>query len=154
MDDEKMGELVAYIVRRVIQSDEGSLSDEKKLVEDLMGQGYSAKEIDAALSFIASSISGASAGEGRAKPDERRSFRVLHPSEEGKINKEAYGFLLQMHSQGSLDAIEMDRVINRAMALPVEEVGVEDIKKILLDVLGDNSTTILIPNNKFEGIIK
>ncbi len=103
------------------------LEDVEILSDDLIRQGYTENEINAAISWVFSRLDGVNPSDILYKADSAKtSFRVLHPAEKAVIQPDAYGALLEMLSIGMISAEDTERIIERAMAfggpLDAEEI--------------------------------
>ncbi len=124
----------------------------KELDQELVGQGYSSKEIEQAMFWLSSQHRAAMSCPGTvAKP----AHRVLSPWEAACLDSEAYGYLLRLQNLGIIDQVQFDRIVTRILPiggekLPLGELktlagsiifnlGAEDSEEESLDVLDDIS---------------
>jgi Smg protein len=68
-------------------------------------------------------------------PAQRAAFRVLAPKEMAKLDTPARGFLVALEQAGILSPLSRELVLERALATSDTELGVEQIKLIVLMVL-------------------
>lgn len=102
------------------------------LVAELQSAGFSPVEIRNAFDWLDALA--------RQRPvqrplEHRGPTRVFHASELDKLDVEARGFLLYLEQQGVLGADQRELVLDRALALDLDEVGLDDLKWVVLMVL-------------------
>ncbi len=74
-------------------------------------------------------------------------FRVLGPHERGRFAPEAWGHLIALSGSGALSALELEHVIERALAQFDGRIALDDLRS-LMDAAGlgggpeDEGTTI------------
>jgi len=108
--------------------------DQEALASELAEAGFARGEISKAFSWL-EGLSLArepgneliSAGHG--------GMRHYNPIERKKLDERCRGFLLQMETAGVLDAITRELVIDRVMALEIEEMSLEQLKWVMWMVL-------------------
>ncbi|MDQ8154915.1 MAG: DUF494 family protein [Gemmatimonadota bacterium] len=68
-------------------------------------------------------------------------FRVLGPHERGRFAPDAWGHLLALNGAGILNAVELEQVIERAMAQVEGRIALDDLRALMESVgLGDTGT--------------
>ncbi|MDP8208286.1 MAG: DUF494 family protein [Candidatus Electryonea clarkiae] len=93
------------------------IDDVEDISTDLINQGYSQSEINAAFTWVYERLDGIEPADTLYKADtSTASFRVLHPAEHSVIGPTAYGMLVEMNAIGMLKLDDMERIIERAMA--------------------------------------
>ncbi|HEB83685.1 MAG TPA: DUF494 family protein [Bacteroidetes bacterium] len=103
----------------------------EEISEDLIGQGYTESEINAAFTWVFSRLDGVEPADILYRADTGAdSFRVLHPAERAVLKPEGYGQLLEMHNLGMLDMEDVERVLDRAMSFG-GPLGEEDIRMLV-----------------------
>lgn len=68
--------------------------------------------------------------------------RVLHFAERMMISAEAYGYLLDLVNLGVLDALSLEKVIEKVMFHSLERMPLEKVKAIVADVLFEKGTSL------------
>ena len=74
-------------------------------------------------------------------------FRVLGPHERGRFAPEAWGHLIALSGSGALSTLELEHVIERALAQFDGRIALDDLRS-LMDAVGlgggaaDDGTTI------------
>jgi uncharacterized protein Smg (DUF494 family) len=58
-------------------------------------------------------------------------FRVLGPHERGRFAPEAWGHLLSLRGAGILNAVEMEHVIDRALAQIDGRIALDDLRSLM-----------------------
>jgi Smg protein len=109
--------------------------DEETIVEELTADGYEPQDIREALDWL-EQVAAARGRRPVARPDgDLSAARVLTPAEQLKIDAAAYGFLMRMRQLGLLDGGLLERVLERAMEVETDEIGLDEIKQISALVL-------------------
>jgi len=100
-------ELVDVIIRQIQDRPEGPPS-ETTLRTWLVRQGYTAREIDAAMKLVGPRVSQLPSQTGRAPT----TVRLLSPFEEAKLSPEARHSLARLELYGLLDSYEREMVLD------------------------------------------
>ncbi len=146
---------LVMLLMREIREHRLKLDEIDLFSEDLLGQGYTETEINAAFSWVFSRLDGIEPAEVLFQADaNRRSFRVLHPIETAVLRPEAYGQLLEMYALKMLNLEDVERIIERAMSFG-GPLGAEEIRLMVHTILfeegnsGNTSNAIYfsIPSN-------
>ena len=58
-------------------------------------------------------------------------FRVLGPHERGRFAPEAWGHLLMLSGSGALSALELEHVIERALAQFDGRIALDDLRSLM-----------------------
>lgn len=66
---------------------------------------------------------------------ENKTIRIFNSRETSKLDSECRGFILFLEQTGVLDAFDREVVIDRLMALDVEEIDMQQLKWVVLMVL-------------------
>src|SRR5262249_23147256 len=64
----------------------------------------------------------------------RHAHRVLSPEERAILMPEAWGFLLRLRKDGSLDAAQFERVLDLVAGCGIRPVGVEHVREAAVRV--------------------
>lgn len=96
----------------------------------LSSEGYDRQQIGEILSRFL--------GDSRGMDEESASviknpmtFRVMGPHEWGRFTPEAWGHLLQLSESGSLNDLELEQVIERALAQFDGRIALEDLRALM-----------------------
>lgn len=130
--------IVEILVVLMREFPEGAIKPEEyeTLTKDLIGKGYSPREIETAFFWFHSRH------EHRhlvpevdvIDPD---SFRVLHEIEKSVLTTEAYGYLIELNRMGIISMIDLDRIIEKAVLLGGRRVNADEIKMFVAAQLMD-----------------
>ena len=66
---------------------------------------------------------------------ENKTIRIFNSKETDKLDSECRGFILFLEQTGVLDAFDREVVIDRLMALDVDEIDMQQLKWVVLMVL-------------------
>lgn len=103
------------------------------LARKLSAAGFERDEISAALSWLDGFGAGASPLD--VSPAALGAMRIYDTEEMDRLPADCRGFLVFLEQQGAIDASLRESIIDRALALPVEEVSLDRLKVIVLAVL-------------------
>lgn len=73
--------------------------------------------------------------EGRDALETSRAFRVYNDAEAGKLGADCRGFMLHLEQAGVLSAEDRELVMDRVMALEMDEMDLAELKWIILMVM-------------------
>jgi len=102
------------------------------LAKKLSAAGFEADDISAALTWLDGLGNQAS---GLAPDAGANSIRVYDPGEQARLTAEARGFLAFLEHEEAIDPALREVIIERALALPGETIGVDRLKVIVLTVI-------------------
>jgi len=120
-------DLIVVLVKRLqIGEDLTTLPEESV-------SGYNPSQLSAAYSWILQKYPTIA---GSPSP------RVLHFAERMMISPAAYGYLLDLVNLGVLDALGLEKVIEKVMFQSLERAPLDKIKAIVVDVLFDKGTSL------------
>ena len=125
---------VGFISRFVADHWE-SIADSGEILDELMNQGFSNREISNAFKWIEENTLGSDLANGTdedlAPPFSiRPPHRVLSPIERSKITPSAQGLLMRYYERGLLEAVLLEEIIERIMRSESEDVGDKEVKRI------------------------
>ena len=127
-----MIEVLVYLFENYYQSEK--YPDQDTLSRKLHAAGFENDDISEALDWL----TGLSRWKESSLPgalDASSSLRVYAIAEQEKLSAEARGFLAFLESAGILSPLVRELIIERAMAIEEEFVGLEKFKIIILIVL-------------------
>ncbi len=122
------------------------LTDIEDMSEELMGQGYTISEINAAFDWVYDRMEGIDPSEIIFRSNSSKgSIRILHPIERAVLSSEAYGQLIEMQSLGMLSVEDIERILDRVLAIggPVEA---SDIRTLVHAYLFEEGTPVNLKN--------
>ncbi|MFQ5894215.1 MAG: DUF494 family protein [Nitrospinota bacterium] len=132
---ERMFQIMSIIVQHAIK-DRNLLRYERELNDLLAARGFNQDEIYEALSWMShlqEEPDPSLADLHPARPG--RSIRIPSPEERLAFSPAALGFLHRLHRRGIIDGGLREEIIQRALYLVEDEVGLEEVKTIALLVL-------------------
>ncbi|MBS1262584.1 MAG: Protein Smg [Calditrichaeota bacterium] len=108
-----------------------ALDEIEEIGEELRGQGYSDSEINAAFDWVYDRIDGVDPSEVMYRAGASESaFRVLHPAERAVLTSEAYGQLIEMQTLSMLDLDDIERLLDRAIAIG-GPIGADELRTLV-----------------------
>ena len=118
--------LLADQLERYVEGDELAL---ETLGEALELSGLSPDDLQSAVMVLRSisSAGGELDGDEETAPG-RHAHRVLSPEERAILAPEAWGYLLWLRSQDSLDAGQFERVLDLVLGSGIRPVGIEHVR--------------------------
>jgi Smg protein len=136
--------IIQKLIAKVIDTDEESISG-PELVAVLMAEGYDSDEIEQALALIFSLPDMIQAGTREVSyPAWSNSMRVFTPEERVKLDLEAQGYLLGLVGAKLLDQLELENVLEEAVALQTSDVGISELQWIVGRVVEDDIRSFLL----------
>ena len=112
--------------------------DPTPLIEELTAEGFEAADVALALAWVERFFAGLyreAPAAGVAEPFTSNGHRTRTAEELLSVSSGAFGLLLRLERSGVIDAATREEIIDRALALGVEEVGEEEIRAVSRDVL-------------------
>lgn len=124
-------------------ADDGALDDDDRdqLAGQLANMGFGEGEIDHAFDWLQSLADDDADEEADCPPWSDRAQRQFSTQEQYRLTLEAQGFLILLAQNPMIDKPSLERVIDRAMALDLDEIDLDDIKWITLMVLYNRPDT-------------
>ncbi|RME40437.1 MAG: DUF494 family protein [Deltaproteobacteria bacterium] len=119
--------IVTLIAQYVME--EREFLNESDIVEELLGEGFAADEIDAAFSWM-EQISIEQRERQRHEGLHQPTFRIFTFEEEQLLSREARGFLIRLRTLGIIDDDIQEEILDRAGRLHDEQLSLEDIKSL------------------------
>jgi Smg protein len=99
----------------------------KELDEELLGRGYSLKEIEQAMFWLSSQRRSALS----AMPaSARTAHRVLSPWEAMCLDSDAYGYLLHLQNLGIIDQEQFEQIVTRILPIGGEKLPLGELKTL------------------------
>jgi Smg protein len=130
---ENMVDVLIYLYENYMDGESRPPTDQGELEDELSQAGFTASEIDQALTWLDELAS-------RMEPADERprlqgSMRIYTDAECRKLDVDTRGLLLFLEQGGILDTLSRELVIDRAMAIEQTAVSVDELKWIVLLVL-------------------
>jgi Smg protein len=134
---ERFLDIVTVIARYIFEEGRGA-DEEQAITEELVAEGYDPREVAEAFEWL-EQVAATRVGrpEGGALDDS--AARVLTPTERLKIHSQAFGFLIRLRQLGLIDGRVLERILERAMDVEAEEIGLDEIRAIAALVIFDRS---------------
>lgn len=124
-------DVVGFIGKFVIENFEGHF-DQGEILDELLSQGYSSREISDAFKWIERNTLGdpKDTPAGQVPAELRPPMRVLSPAEQAKISPKSYAQLVSLYERGILDPVLLEEIIERLMKNENEEISDKDVRRI------------------------
>jgi Smg protein len=125
-----------YVYDHYMLGDPAGVPERRHMLEDLQKRGFSVSEVVAAMEWLSALV-----GDQRASPGSaagslgQAGMRVFADGELARLSPDCRAFLMLLDRQHVLTPQQRELVIERALALDVEEVDVEQLKWVVLLVL-------------------
>ncbi|MFU8876865.1 MAG: DUF494 family protein [Wenzhouxiangellaceae bacterium] len=130
---ENVLDLLMYLFENYIYDEPEAEPDRDSLSESLEQAGFSRGEIDRAFVWLDGLADQRQLPELGGHSDDP--VRLYSTEEARRIDVEARGFLMYLENSGVIDAARRELIIDRLVALDAEEIGLEDLKWVVLMVL-------------------
>lgn len=114
--------------------------DHSTLARELFAAGFDEIDINGAFDWFAV-LERMAAQPGLVLDGQAHSLRIYAELETQKISTESLGFLMFLEQANILNFGQREMVIDRAMALPQQEVDIEEIRWIVLMALWNQGKT-------------
>ena len=128
--------VLIYVYDNYMLADPAEIPERRNMLEDLQRRGFSVSEVVHAMEWLSALVSDqrASSGAGDAQPG-HAGLRVFADGELSRLAADSRAFLMLLDRQRVLTPQQRELVIERALALDVQEVDVEQLKWVVLLVL-------------------
>ena len=127
-----MFDVLVYLFENFYRSE--SYPDQDTLARKLHAAGFENQDISEALDWLKGLTHGKQNGVPQSL-DQRPSVRLYAKDEQAKLSAESRGFLFFLESARVLTPVLRELIVERAMALDTEYVGLDTFKVIVLMVL-------------------
>jgi len=126
--------VLIYVYDHYMLADPADVPERRQMMADLRRRGFSVSEVVQAMEWLSALV-----GDQRAAPADpeahREALRVFADGELSRLSPDCRAFLLMLDRQRVLTTQQRELVIERALALDVDEVEVEQLKWVVLLVL-------------------
>ena len=129
---ESILDVLLYLFEHYIYDQPELAQNPDSLQNNLLQAGFSASEVNRAFVWLETLAQDRPAP---AFPTVRGPVRLLAGIELERFDLEARGFLMFLEHNGVITAEQRELVIDRAMALELDEVALDDLKWVVLMVL-------------------
>lgn len=127
-----MFDVLVYVFENCQQAEVAQ--DAQSVARKLSEAGFDDSDISTALSWLAGTTREPRAGK-TSVTDGGSTLRVLADREAAKLDAESHGFLLRLEGCGILDPDSRERILERIVAAPMEQLSLEQIKLVALMTL-------------------
>jgi len=128
--------VLIYVYDHYMLADPADVPERHHMLEDLRKRGFSLSEVVQAMEWLSALVGDQRALPGPADPDPAQpALRVFADGELSRLSPDCRAFLMLLDRQHVLTPRQRELVIERALALDVEEVDVEQLKWVVLLVL-------------------
>jgi len=131
--NENVVDILIYLYENYMDSDQNSPSDQEVIHEELVQAGFPASEIDKAFQWMEELA--LRQGTQALPARNGNSIRIYTEDEKSRLDTDCRGLLLFLEHTSILDPANRELVVDRAMALDTLQVGVEELKWVVLMVL-------------------
>lgn len=128
--------VLIYVYDHYMLADPADVPERNRMLQDLQRRGFSVSEVVHAMEWLSALV-----GDQRASPvtadgePNSAGLRVFADGELSRLSPDCRAFLMQLDRQRVLTPRQRELVIERALALDVDEVDVEQLKWVVLLVL-------------------
>jgi len=130
--NENVVDILIYLYENYMDNDHNSSSDQDVIQEELIQAGFPESEIAKAFQWM-EELAVRQGTEDLSRTN--NSIRIYTEDEKSRLDTDCRGLLLFLEHTSILDPANRELVIDRAMALDTAQVGVEELKWIVLMVL-------------------
>jgi len=130
---ENILDVLMYLFENYMDDDDQLSFDQESLKIELLAAGFPSGEISKAFDWLEGLAEQQLVAE--TSTHKKLSTRVYLAEECEKLDVECRGFLLFLEQVGVLDTLGRELVIDRVMALDIDEFSLEQLKWVILMVL-------------------
>ena len=151
---ENVFDVLMYLFENYMDDGPEFKPDQEALTFELAEAGFPHREISKAFSWLEGLSNMREQEKTLVKPKMTGAFRHYSPRETGKISLNCRGFLMYMEQVGVLNPQTRELIIDRVMALEVEEITLDHLKWVILMVLsnqpGQEQAYVLLEDLVFD----
>ena len=126
-------DVLMYLFENFSEQEPSAEPNQVILREELLQAGFGEFEVDRALDWLEELT--ASGGQPFTNPPTAPSFRLFNARELARLDAECRGYVTYLEQIGILLPIHRELVLDRLMALETQDIGVEQVKWVVLMVL-------------------
>ena len=128
--------VLIYVYDHYMLADPADVPERHRMLEDLQRRGFSVSEGVQAMEWLSALVGDHRASAGPTEVESARgALRVFDDGELSRLSADSRAFLMLLDRQHVLTQQQRELVIERALALDVDEVEVEQLKWVVLLVL-------------------
>ncbi len=128
-------DVLLYLFENFFYDDPDAVRDRATLQAGLIQAGFSPSEVAKAFDWLDALANQRAGFEPAREGEQPGSVRLYAEREAERLDAECRGFLMFLRDGGVLDAQQLECVIERAMALDLDEIDLDDLKWVVLMVL-------------------
>jgi len=132
---ENVLEVLLYLFDNYLAEGGDYVTSQEALTAELNQAGFTQTDITNAFSWLEELSSICEQQVENNSGGHKGSMRYLLPAERNRLGREAYGLMLTLENAGILDPLSREMVLERVMALEVEELDLDQFKWVVLMVL-------------------
>jgi Smg protein len=132
---ENVFDVLMYLFENYMDEGTEFQPDQEALTHELTQAGFRRGEIRKAFSWLDGLSMLREISHGQPRAGRAASIRHYTPKEHEKLDEECRGYLQFMETSGVIDPTTREVVIDRLMALEVDEIALEQLKWVMLLVL-------------------
>jgi Smg protein len=132
MMDNTVFDILVYVFDHYLFEELPVSAERADIARDLESAGFRGASVERALDWLADL---ASERERPGLKANERAFRLYSPEECARLDAGCQGLLLSLERGGILSPTRREIVIDRLLALDTEELGIEQVKWVVLMVL-------------------
>ncbi len=145
--NERVVEILIYLMHE-IRHNRKNVDQMDGVSKDLIRQGYTENEINAAFSWLFERIKSDTEEIIVNEEAGSDSYRVLSDVEKLIVSPEAFGYTIQLRQLRLIDQTEFEQIIERAMMLGASSIGIEDVKSIVASLFFNSDEIDILPLGK------
>jgi len=133
--DKRFLDVLTFVLEEIRENSNGDL-DLQTIIDVMEDEGFSDDEIESAMSWLMNHgdrLDQITTEQKRAIP--RPMWRTLNEIEEQSISPKAYSYLFHLRQLNVLTDDNMEKVIDRAVDLRLDQMNVEDMKDLVAAVV-------------------
>ncbi len=131
---ENVLEVLLYLFDNYLAEGGDYATSQEVLTAELNQAGFNPTDINNAFSWL-EELSSICEQQDDNSGGHKGSMRYLLPDELGRLGQDGYGLLLTLESAGILDPLSREMVLERVMALEVDEIDLDQLKWVILMML-------------------
>ena len=128
-------DVLIYVYDHYMMADPADVPQRREMLADLARQGFTLEHVVRAMEWLSVLTEEPTAAAPAAVPAEAPALRVFADGELTRLSGECRAFLTLLDRHGVLSLEQRERVIERTLALEVEEADLEQLKWVVLLVL-------------------
>ena|SRR5579883_1737161 len=131
--------VLIYVYDHYMLADPADVPERHHMLEDLQKRGFSVSEVVHAMEWLSALVGDQRASPGPAdREPASRALRIFADGELSRLSGDCRAFLMLLDRQHVLTPQQRELVIERALALDVDEIEVEQLKWVVLLVLSSH----------------